>query len=664
MTSTRSFPIGWLALLSPLASGQVHEDFKLVASDGESFDYFGQEVAIYGDRALVYANHDEPPSFNLGAAYLFDTTTGEEVAKLTASDGMDSHDFGCGLAIDSNWAVICARTPNHAYVFDARTGQELGKLVTSDGGRLGCAVAIDDHFAIIADHLSDPRGIYVFDLFTGTELGKFPEPPGASGQSFGRDLDISGDLALVSSHSPGGDGSAYVFDRTSAQVIAELKPGTTQMGDNFGWSVAINGNRALVGAPDRHESSLTTGVAYVFDVHTGQLLLELQPSDGVHDGQFGSSVALGEHLAIIGASYDDAGADRSGAAYVFDAVTGRQLVKLTASDGGTWEFMGRSVAFNNGRTVVGAERAESSKGAAYLYEDLIPWTRSPVNGHWYRTLSVATSWQEAEDRAQAFGGHLATLRGQVENNWLTANLRLAEPHWIGYHDSAVEGQFVWSSGETPSYENWLSGQPDDANGADWAVLTPVTGKWTDEAGDPSRPALVELISDDCDGNDLPDLYEIAIEPTLDWNGDGVLDACTPSYCPGELNSTGVRAEISAWGSPTPVRNRFLLQARFLPPHEFAYFMASESTAFVPNFGGSTGNLCIGAPQYRFNVAAGGGQILNSGSNGLVSFTLDLTHLPQGISFDPGETWYFQLWYRDFTTGPTSNTSNGLEVLFR
>ena len=49
--------------------------------------------------------------------------------------------------------------------------------------------------------------------------------------------------------------------------------------------------------------------------------------------------------------------------------------------------------------------------------------------------------------------------------------------------------------------------------------------------------------------------------------------------------------------------------------------------------------------------------------GEMVFGPDLTNLP-GIVLQPGDTLYFQLWFRDFTTGPTSNTTDGVEVMFR
>ena len=398
---------------------------------------------------------------------------------------------------------------------------------------------------------------------------------------------------------------------------------------------------------------------------------KLLPTDGATEDHFGYSVAISGNRAIVGAVGDDDNGSSSGSAYVFDVTTGQELAKLTASDGAAGDNFGWSVGISGDRAIVGAwvdDDNGTDSGSAYVFEfpGLWGWDQSPLNGHWYCALDTALTWAQAEAQAQAWGGHLTTVRNHAENDWLLANYASdGSLYWIGYHDSVVEGQFEWSSGETPGYENWRAGEPDDLNGADWAVISPVTGTWLDETFLPERLGIVEVISDDCDGNGLPDAFEIAVAPWLDWNGDGVLDSCaTSNYCSTNPNSSGLVAVIGASGSPVVTENTFTLEAWALPVNEFGYFLASESVAFVPNFGGSDGNLCVGAPQYRFNNPSDGGQVLNSGATGTMSFTLNLDGLPQGISFDPGETWYFQLWFRDFTTGPTSNTTDGIEVLFR
>ncbi|MDP6940320.1 MAG: hypothetical protein QF848_15965, partial [Planctomycetota bacterium] len=170
---------------------------------------------------------------------------------------------------------------------------------------------------------------------------------------------------------------------------------------------------------------------------------------------------------------------------------------------------------------------------------------------------------------------------------------------------------------------------------------------------------------DCDGNGVLDTCDIMGDPTLDWNGDGVLDVCTPpNYCTANPNSTGQIAVMSVSGSPIITDNNFTLIASQMPNWEYGYFLMAETQGFIPNVGGSGGNLCLGFPFYRFNNFKNGtGAVLSSGSNGTFSFTPNLTNLPQNVTFMIGETWDFQAWYRDGAAS-TSNFTDGIEVMFR
>ena len=76
------------------------------------------------------------------------------------------------------------------------------------------------------------------------------------------------------------------------------------------------------------------------------------------------------------------------------------------------------------------------------------------------------------------------------------------------------------------------------------------------------------------------------------------------------------------------------------------------------FGGSQGVLCVGAPIIRFS-----GDVLNSGASGEMVFSPDLQNLPGGATFTHGSVWNFQLWYRDVNPNQTSNTSNGIEIIW-
>ena len=148
------------------------------------------------------------------------------------------------------------------------------------------------------------------------------------------------------------------------------------------------------------------------------------------------------------------------------------------------------------------------------------------------------------------------------------------------------------------------------------------------------------------------------------NGDGLLDSCIPpTYCTGAPNSSGNGGSIVALGSPELALNNLTLSATGLPMFQWSYFLMSQNQTSVPNFGGSQGVLCVGAPIVRFNMP-GTGQIDQTSVAGERSYTLDFTNLPQAIVFQPGDTWNFQLWFRDLNPGATSNTTDGVTVMFR
>lgn len=139
----------------------------------------------------------------------------------------------------------------------------------------------------------------------------------------------------------------------------------------------------------------------------------------------------------------------------------------------------------------------------------------------------------------------------------------------------------------------------------------------------------------------------------------VNDGIGTSYCNGFPNSTGQVATLSAAGSSQISDNNVVFQSTGLPNSQFGYLLMSQSQANVPNFGGSQGVLCVGTPQVRFNA-----QVQNSGSNGEVSFGIDLANLPSATVFQSGQTWNFQYWTRDFVSQPTSNTTLGYAITWQ
>ncbi|MBA3484327.1 MAG: hypothetical protein H0T51_21195 [Pirellulales bacterium] len=357
------------------------ELFKLTPSDAPVDDLFGWNVAISGNIAIVGADGDDDAGDLSGSAYLFDVTTGQQLRKLTASDAAAGDRFGSSVAVDGNIAIVGARRRNTgaAYLFDVTTGQELFKLTASDvpfPRGFGLSVAISGNTAVVGAPLDNHASVgsgsaYLFNVTTGQQLAKLTASGASANDLFGISVAISGNKALIGT--PYDDqvsaksGSAYLFDVATFQELAKF---TTSDAGAFGESVAISGNTALVGRSRSLECCGFLGAAYLIDVTTGEELFKLTGSDpgfGNLD-TFGLSVALSGDRAIVGQQTQNAGA---GVAHLFDVSTGSKLTTLSASDAAAHDAFGRSVAISGNTALVGSIGGEFGApdrfGAAYVF---------------------------------------------------------------------------------------------------------------------------------------------------------------------------------------------------------------------------------------------------------------------------------------------------------
>ncbi len=242
--------------------------------------------------------------------------------------------------------------------------------------------------AIVGAYGDDDNGefsgsAYLFDTTTGRQIAKLLADDGATSDVFGWSVAISGATAIVGAWADDDNGnvsgSAYLFDTTTGAQIAKLLPKDGATGDEFGGSVAISGDTAIVGAAWDDDNGSRSGSAYLFDVTTGRQIAKLLPDDGAVFDYFGISVAINGTTALVGARLDDDNGTNSGSAYLFDTTTGAQIAKLLPDDGTTFDLFGASVAISGATgkelAIVGAIWDNPNgidSGSAYLFDAAAP----------------------------------------------------------------------------------------------------------------------------------------------------------------------------------------------------------------------------------------------------------------------------------------------------
>jgi hypothetical protein len=260
------------------------EQAKLLPVDLAQGDRFGTSVALSGDYLLVGSPRDDDRGSNSGSAYVFkrEISGWEQKAKLTALDGAGNDQFGFCCAMDGEYAVIGAWQDNNntgaAYVFkrDGESWTQQAKLTASDG-------APGDYFGswwigisgdyVVAGALEDDDlgtnsgSAYIFYRTGSTwaEQQKLLPADGAAGDEFGSSVAISGEYAVVGGwEGNGGTGAAYIF-RREGNVWTEterLAPADLSIGDDFGYACAIDGEDVLVGCDDDVIGGVSCGSAY------------------------------------------------------------------------------------------------------------------------------------------------------------------------------------------------------------------------------------------------------------------------------------------------------------------------------------------------------------------------------------------------------------------
>lgn len=368
----------WMAI--PFGSEKNIHPVNYAPVDGQEDDDFGASVAILGNYAVVGAPYaDIGSNYNQGSAYVYfhNGSTWEYLLKLTAADGVANDYFGTSVAITDGHIAVGAtgvdaggqNARGAVYVFQRQGNQwnQQVRLMMQDGMQ-------EDHFG---------RAV----AMQGNNL------------LIGAPEDDNGSYA--------NQGSAYLykFDGNAWTQFKKFTPGDLTTGDAFGYSLAIDGDYVVIGAPERRENNFSrAGAVYVFYGQNGanwnlqQKITVLQPA---FEHWFGRSVAIhGRHLAVGVPGYTSGSSNYAGMISLHNRVNDTWVntdYKFT-TDPESEAYFGTSIAIKDSTAMSGAflynENNLSNSGAVWVYRKPAP------NSSWVYDRKIA----DADPASVAFFG--------------------------------------------------------------------------------------------------------------------------------------------------------------------------------------------------------------------------------------------------------------------
>jgi hypothetical protein len=257
------------------------------------------------------------------------------------------------------------------------------RVVASDGRAFdfyGASVAIADSFVAVGqpgyDVLcpSDRTGaVYVYRRDGSAETVITPADP-MCGQHFGESVAASGDILLVGAYadaatSPRG-GAAYVFVRTATgwRQEAKLVPGDAPPGGLFGYHVALDGDLAVVGAPNDSAAAAGAGAAYIFRRRGDRWIEQTKLTPAAAAGAAaGWRVAVNHRTVAVSAPWDGVSVEGVVHVYEFNGTAWSQTARLTRAGSATNDALGYAVALSDTTLLASAAYNADYTGNATVF---------------------------------------------------------------------------------------------------------------------------------------------------------------------------------------------------------------------------------------------------------------------------------------------------------
>ncbi|UCD75009.1 MAG: hypothetical protein JSV91_14625 [Phycisphaerales bacterium] len=461
-----------------------------------------------------------------------------------------------GAVISSAFALfqntLAARPPSALTRDDPPQPCETDKLVAADAGYysfFGAALDLQRDLLAIGSH-SNQAYLYRFD----SEIAQWIEEINIEkpdSMDFGYSVELEGNWLIVGA--PGDEeqgwqaGCAYVFRYDGSTWVQQQKLLASDGGelDYFGCSVAIDGDFLVIGADEHFFTHEGTGWAKVFHFDGSSWIEQqtLAAHDGEEEDRFGGSVAIQDDIILVGAIGDD---NFRGSAYCFvydpDLNMWVENQKLQASGGGGWDLFGRCVSISGDKAIIGEDFSDDDAyeaGTAHIY-------RLDSEGLWVEEQELHASNAGAEHHF----GYSASIDGDVA---------IVGATWAGAYEFFAWAYVFRFDGQTWNEVSVLqSNQPPENHFGECVALDgdrAIVGapyEYGQSADEGAVYIYDGLLGLDCNDNLVSDYCDIFFGTSQDLNDNGIPDEC--EECPEDLNGDGVVniddlfQVLAAWGT--------------------------------------------------------------------------------------------------------------------
>ena len=342
---------------------------------------------------------------NIGYGVWGDCATNGNISEYQPVAGTASGDlFGTSVSISGNYAIIGASRDDvgantwqgsaSIYQWNGSKWVLMQKITDATGAagdQFGTSVSISGNYAIIGAYNDDiganasqgSASIYQWNGSNWVLMQKITDATGAAGDLFGASVSISGIYAIIGAYgddvganSGQGSASTYKWNGSNWVLMQKITDATGFAGDSFGTSVSMFFPYAIVGAPfDDVGANPDQGSAsaYQWNGSNWVLMQKITDATGAAGDLFGASVSISGIYAIIGAFYDDVGANieqGSASTYQWNGSNWVLMQKITDPLGNNGDNFGFSVSISDDHVIVGATYGNGInglQGTAYIY---------------------------------------------------------------------------------------------------------------------------------------------------------------------------------------------------------------------------------------------------------------------------------------------------------